>query len=70
MWWAACWAYVDHPHLVRRVAVVVAMTVPRVLADRSIGCHITRFGDSSVPYVLRVWIRDAQEGLASVRGAI
>ena len=46
------------------------MTVPRVLADRSIGCHITGFGDSSVNYVLRVWIRDAQEGLASVRGGI
>ncbi len=63
-------SYADDPHLVRRVAVEAAMGVPRVLADRSIGCHITGFGDSSINYILRVWIRDAQEGLASVRGGI
>ncbi|TVQ55296.1 MAG: mechanosensitive ion channel family protein [Rhodobacteraceae bacterium] len=63
-------SYADDPHLVRRIAVEAATTVPRVLADRAIACHITGFGDSSVDYVLRVWIRDAQEGLASVRGGI
>ena len=63
-------SYGDDPHLVRRVAVEAAKSVPRVLGDRSVACHITGFGDSSIDYVLRVWIRDAQAGLASVRGNI
>lgn len=63
-------AYRDDPHLVRRVAVEAARSVPRVLGERAIACHITGFGDSSIDYVLRFWIRDAHEGLASVRGAV
>lgn len=63
-------SYNDDPHLVRRVAVDAAKTVPRVLANRAVACHITAFGDSSINYVLRVWIRDAHEGLASIRGGI
>ncbi len=63
-------SYADDPHLVRQVAVEAASRVPRVLPDRAIACHITGFGDSSVDYVLRVWIRDAQDGLASIRGNI
>ncbi|MGY6411700.1 MAG: mechanosensitive ion channel family protein [Alkalilacustris sp.] len=63
-------SYGDDPHKVRQVAVEAAARVPRVLPDRPIACHITGFGDSSVDYVLRVWIRDAQDGLASIRGAI
>ena len=63
-------SYADDPHRVRQVAVEAAAGVPRVLAERGIGCHITGFGDSSVEYVLRFWIRDAVEGLAGVRGAV
>ncbi|WP_417769185.1 mechanosensitive ion channel family protein [Stappia sp.] len=63
-------SYADDPHLVRRVATEAAKAVPRVLAERPVACHITGFGESSIDYVLRVWIRDAQEGLASVRGGI
>ncbi len=63
-------SYADDPHLVRRVAIEAARSMPRVLADRAVACHITGFGDSSIDYVLRVWIHDAQEGLASVRGGI
>lgn len=63
-------SYTDDPHLVRRVAMEAARSVQRVLADRPVACHITGFGDSSIDYVLRVWIHDAQEGLASVRGGI
>ena len=63
-------SYKDDPHLVRRIAVEAAKTVSRVLADRPVACHVTGFGDSSIDYVLRVWIRDAHEGLASIRGGI
>ena len=31
-------------------------------------CHITGFGDSSVDYVLRFWIRDPESGTTNVRG--
>ncbi len=63
-------SYADDPHLVRRVAVEAAKGVPRVREDRPVVCHITSFGDSSIDFVLRVWIHDAHEGLASVRGGI
>ncbi|MCC5986116.1 MAG: mechanosensitive ion channel [Pararhodobacter sp.] len=63
-------SYGDDPHLVRRIAVEAARTVPRVLADRQVRCHITGFGDYSVNYLLRFWIADATRGLASVRGEI
>ena len=63
-------SYKDDPHLVRRIAAEAAKTVSRVLADRPVACHVTGFGDSSIDYVLRVWIRDAHEGLASIRGGI
>lgn len=63
-------SYPDDPHLVRRVAIEASKAVPRVRSDRNVACHITGFGDSSINYVLRVWIHDAQEGLASVRGGI
>jgi small-conductance mechanosensitive channel len=63
-------SYRDDPHTVRRIAVEAARRVSRVLPDRSVACHVTGFGESSVQYVLRFWIRDASDGLASVRGAI
>jgi len=63
-------SYADDPHLVRRVAIEASKAVPRVRSERTVACHITGFGDSSINYVLRVWIHDAQEGLASVRGGI
>ena len=33
-------------------------------------CWLTDFGDSSLNFVLRFWIRDPVEGLASVRSAV
>lgn len=63
-------SYDDDPHLVRKIAVEAAMTAGRVLKDRPVVCHITGFGDSSVDYVVRFWIRDPAEGLMSVRGVV
>ena len=31
-------------------------------------CHITNFGDSSIDFVLRFWIKDSTAGLTNVRG--
>ena len=33
-------------------------------------CHIVGFGDSSVDYILRFWIRDPSDGLTNIRGNV
>lgn len=63
-------SYHDDPHLVRKLAVEAAYTVDRVLKSRPAVCHITGFGDSSVDYILRFWIRDPVEGLTNVKGNV
>jgi len=63
-------SYHDDPHLVRKIAVAAALSVNRVLKDRPAVCHITGFGDSSVDYILRFWIRDPVEGLTNVKGNV
>jgi len=63
-------AYDSDPHLVRKVAIEAAKTAPRVLSHMDTVCHITGFGDSSVDYVLRFWIKDPTEGLANIRGNV
>jgi small-conductance mechanosensitive channel len=63
-------SYNDSPHDVRRIAIEAAKSVPRVLNNRPTVCHITGFGDSSVDYVLRIWIRDPTQGLANLRGDV
>ncbi|MFD1340965.1 mechanosensitive ion channel family protein [Litorisediminicola beolgyonensis] len=63
-------AYGDDPHLVRKVAIAACAGTPRVLADRAPVCHIVGFGDSSVDYILRFWIRDPTGGLTNIRGNV
>nr|WP_240482131.1 mechanosensitive ion channel domain-containing protein [Ruegeria marisrubri] len=65
-------SYGDDPHKVRAVAIRTVKTVNRVLSDlgHEPVCHITGFGDSSVDYVLRFWIRDPTAGLTNIRGNV
>ncbi len=63
-------AYGDDPHVVRKVAVEAAKSVDRVLTFRAPVCHIVGFGDSSVDFILRFWIKDPTEGLTNVRGNV
>lgn len=62
-------SYGSDPHTVRKVAIEAVTGLDRVLERPSPVCHIVGFGDSSVDYVLRFWIRDPKNGLANVRGA-
>lgn len=62
-------SYNDDPYEVRKICTEVVSELDRVLERPSPVCHITGFGDSSVDYVLRFWIRDPKNGLANVRGA-
>ena len=63
-------AYSDNPHEVRRIAIEAAQSVDRVLSSRNTVCHIVGFGDSSVDYILRFWIRDPTGGLTNIRGNV
>ncbi|WP_323768135.1 mechanosensitive ion channel family protein [Antarctobacter sp.] len=63
-------SYGDDPHNVRKVAIEAAKRVDRVLTLRPPVCHIVGFGDSSVDYILRFWIRDPTQGLTNIRGNV
>ncbi len=63
-------AYHDNPHDVRRIAIEAAQSVDRVLKSRPTVCHIVGFGDSSVDYILRFWIKDPTGGLTNIRGNV
>ncbi|HAC51115.1 mechanosensitive ion channel protein [Sulfitobacter sp. HI0082] len=63
-------AYADDPHVVRKLAVDAAKGVDRVLSYKAPVCHIVGFGDSSVDYILRFWIKDPTGGLTNIRGNV
>ena len=63
-------AYGDDPHAVRKLAIEAAKSVDRVLTFKAPVCHIVGFGDSSVDYILRFWIRDPTQGLTNIRGNV
>ncbi len=64
-------SYGCDPHEVRRLAIEAACGVTRVLTqpNRPV-CHIVGFGDSSVDYILRFWIKDPTGGLTNIRGNV
>jgi len=63
-------AYGDDPHIVRKLAIAAAASVARVLTHKAPVCHIVGFGDSSVDYILRFWIKDPTGGLTNIRGNV
>jgi small-conductance mechanosensitive channel len=63
-------SYGSNPHAVRTAAVTAVTEVPRVLKDPAPTCHLLDFGESSVDFLLRYWIRDPNDGLGAVRSAV
>ncbi len=63
-------SYGCDPHDVRRIAIEAASSVNRVLSAKAPVCHIVGFGDSSVDYILRFWIKDPTGGLTNIRGNV
>ena len=63
-------SYSCDPHEVRRIAREAAAKPSRVAKDTPPVCHLTGFGDSSLDFVLRFWIRDPQDGVANIRGEV
>lgn len=64
-------SYSADPHEVTRLAIESTAKVERVDSTRNPPvCWMTEFGDSSVNYLLRFWIRDPQQGLTNIRGKV
>ncbi|WP_084174895.1 mechanosensitive ion channel family protein [Afifella pfennigii] len=63
-------AYSSDPHEVSRLAIEAAKEVERVQPAPPPVCWLTGFGDSSLNFILRFWIRDPQNGLTNVRGQV
>jgi small-conductance mechanosensitive channel len=63
-------SYAADPHKVREIGVEAAQSVARVLTSPAPVCHLKAFGDSSLNFVVRFWIRDPIDGLTNVRGQV
>lgn len=62
--------YKSDVHKVIALAKEAAIKPERVLNHREPMCWITEFGDSSVNFVLRFWIKDAHNGLTNIKGEV
>ena len=63
-------AYESNPHDVKRLASEAPLILPRVVKVPKPVCHIVNFGDSSIDFTLRFWIKDSTAGLTNVRGDV
>lgn len=64
-------SYDSDPHEVSRLAIEAAGAVDRVDSLRHPPvCWLTAFGDSSLDFLLRFWIKDPQRGLTNIRGKV
>ena len=62
--------YDSDPHEVRRLAILAAGKPDRVVDSPSPVCHLVEFGDSSLNFVLRYWIKDAEKGIVNTKGDV
>ncbi len=58
------------PHEVKKLAAASPLTVERVVTNPKPVAHIVSFGDSSIDFILRFWIRDPNKGLTNIRGNV
>ena len=62
--------YDSDPHEVKRLAEAAAAKPERICKEPEPVCHLTSFGESSLDFVLRFWIMDAEKGVTNMRGAV
>lgn len=61
--------YQHNPHEVRKIAAEAIMNCDeRICSDPEPVCHLAEFGDSSLNFKLRFWIKDAEKGVTNIRG--
>jgi small-conductance mechanosensitive channel len=63
-------SYASDPHQVRTLVVAAAAGVARILPTPAPVCHLTKFNDYSLDFILRFWINDPIAGVANVRGEV
>ncbi len=63
-------SYASDPRKVCELGVAAAKTAARVLVSPPPVCHLKAFGNSSLDFVLRFWIKDPIDGLSNVRGQV
>jgi len=63
-------SYNSNPHEIVSLATDAAGALNRVVKAPAPVCWLTAFGDSSLDFVLRFWIRDPQSGLTNIRGQV
>ena len=64
-------SYESDPHLVQRIAIEAAASADiRIVESRRPLCHLKKFGDSSIDFVLRFWINDPQGGVTNIKGKV
>jgi small-conductance mechanosensitive channel len=63
-------SYASNPHEVCKLAVESAKSVARVLVSPQPVCHLKAFGESSLNFILRFWIRDPVDGITNVSGQV
>ena len=63
-------SYASDPHKVCAFAIAAAKSVARVLVSPAPVCHLKAFGDSSLDFTMRFWIRDPVDGITNVRGQV
>jgi len=62
--------YASDPHQVKQIGIDVASNAKRVCPDPKPVCHLVEFGDSSLNFVLRYWIEDAENGVTNTKGDV
>lgn len=62
--------YDSDPHEVIKIAIEAATRPDRVVETPAPVCWLLEFGDSSINFTLRFWIKDAEEGVANVQGQV
>ncbi len=55
---------------VQTLAEAAALSVDRVVSERSPQCNLMEFGDSAINFDLRFWISDPENGLSNVRSEV
>ena len=64
-------SYKHNPHQISEIAIEAAkMADDRVCKDPEPVCHLTDFGESSLNFTLRFWIKDAEKGVTNIKGSV
>ncbi len=62
--------YQHNPHEIKKIAEEAAIASERICKDPAPVCHFVEFGESSLNFKLRFWIKDAEKGVTNMRGAV